>query len=75
MRPRGRILMNAIILPLHGPLPTESQIFVFQPPSPNARRIIVTTNISERSLTIDGIVVQAIQRVGHVRITCPRKCY
>ncbi|XP_051148923.1 probable pre-mRNA-splicing factor ATP-dependent RNA helicase DEAH4 isoform X2 [Andrographis paniculata] len=48
--------MDAIILPLHGSLPPELQVRVFSPPPPNCRRIIVSTNIAETSLTVDGVV-------------------
>ncbi|KAL5552460.1 hypothetical protein UlMin_039861 [Ulmus minor] len=48
--------MDAIILPLHGSLPPEMQVRVFSPPPPNCRRIIVSTNIAETSLTVDGVV-------------------
>lgn len=48
--------MDAIILPLHGSLPPEMQVRVFSPPPPNCRRFIVSTNIAETSLTVDGVV-------------------
>ncbi|CAL5192305.1 unnamed protein product [Lathyrus oleraceus] len=48
--------MDAIIFPLHGSLPPELQVRVFNPPPPNCRRIIVATNIAETSLTVDGVV-------------------
>lgn len=48
--------MDAIILPLHGSLPPQMQVRVFNPPPPNCRRFIVATNIAETSLTLDGIV-------------------
>ncbi|OMP00221.1 hypothetical protein COLO4_12821 [Corchorus olitorius] len=48
--------MDAIILPLHGSLPPEMQVRVFNPPPPNCRRFIVATNIAETSLTVDGVV-------------------
>lgn len=48
--------MDALILPLHGSLPPEMQVRVFSPPPPNCRRFIVSTNIAETSLTVDGVV-------------------
>ncbi|KAK6116585.1 hypothetical protein DH2020_049691 [Rehmannia glutinosa] len=48
--------MDAIILPLHGSLPPELQVRVFSPPPPSCRRFIVSTNIAETSLTVDGVV-------------------
>ncbi|KAH7116146.1 P-loop containing nucleoside triphosphate hydrolase protein [Dendryphion nanum] len=43
-------------LPLYAGLSTEQQIYVFQPAAENTRKIIVSTNIAEASVTIDGIV-------------------
>ncbi|XP_068665462.1 probable pre-mRNA-splicing factor ATP-dependent RNA helicase DEAH4 isoform X2 [Aristolochia californica] len=48
--------LDAIILPLHGSLPPEMQVRVFSPAPPNCRRFIVSTNIAETSLTVDGVV-------------------
>ncbi|KAL8052426.1 hypothetical protein ABFX02_05G003200 [Erythranthe guttata] len=48
--------MDAMILPLHGSLPPELQVRVFSPPPANCRRFIVSTNIAETSLTVDGVV-------------------
>ncbi|KAK1406053.1 hypothetical protein QVD17_42250 [Tagetes erecta] len=48
--------MDALVLPLHGSLPPEMQVRVFNRPPPNCRRFIVATNIAETSLTVDGVV-------------------
>ncbi|CAM8971781.1 unnamed protein product [Rhodiola kirilowii] len=48
--------MDAIVLPLHGSLMPELQVRVFAPAPPNCRRFIVSTNIAETSLTVDGVV-------------------
>ncbi|KAJ8747275.1 hypothetical protein K2173_013101 [Erythroxylum novogranatense] len=48
--------LDAIVLPLHGSLPPEQQVRVFCPPPSNCRRFVVSTNIAETSLTIDGVV-------------------
>ncbi|KAL6566555.1 hypothetical protein OROGR_002170 [Orobanche gracilis] len=48
--------VDAMILPLHGSLPPELQVRVFSPSPPNCRRFIVSTNIAETSLTVDGVV-------------------
>lgn len=34
----------------------DGQVRVFSPPPPNCRRFIVSTNIAETSLTVDGVV-------------------
>ncbi|KAM0792469.1 hypothetical protein ACM66B_005144 [Microbotryomycetes sp. NB124-2] len=41
--------------PLHSGLTTEMQMAVFEPPSPRARKVVVSTNVAEASVTIDGI--------------------
>nr|XP_009776484.1 PREDICTED: probable pre-mRNA-splicing factor ATP-dependent RNA helicase isoform X2 [Nicotiana sylvestris] len=48
--------LDALILPLHGSLPPDMQVRVFSPPPPHCRRFIVSTNIAETSLTVDGVV-------------------
>jgi ATP-dependent RNA helicase DDX35 len=43
-------------LPLYAGLPTDQQMYVFQPAAENTRKVIVSTNIAEASVTIEGIV-------------------
>ncbi|TVQ24572.1 MAG: ATP-dependent RNA helicase [Spirochaetaceae bacterium] len=43
------------ILPLYGRLSREEQERVFDPPSPGKRKVVVSTNIAETSVTIEGI--------------------
>jgi ATP-dependent RNA helicase DDX35 len=45
-----------LTLPLYAGLPTEEQMFVFQKAPPNTRKVILSTNIAEASVTIDHIV-------------------
>lgn len=42
-------------LPLYAGLPTEQQMYVFEPTSSEYRKVICATNIAEASVTIDGI--------------------
>ncbi|KWU46401.1 P-loop containing nucleoside triphosphate hydrolase protein [Rhodotorula sp. JG-1b] len=51
--PQGAPLIKA--LPLHSGLSTESQIVVFEPAPPRTRKVIVSTNVAEASVTIDGV--------------------
>ncbi|GAA5996462.1 uncharacterized protein JCM10292_007626 [Rhodotorula paludigena] len=51
--PQGAPLIKAY--PLHSGLSTESQIAVFEPAPPRTRKVIVSTNVAEASVTIDGI--------------------
>ncbi|KDR82679.1 hypothetical protein GALMADRAFT_1347828 [Galerina marginata CBS 339.88] len=43
------------IVPLYSLLPNDRQMLVFQPPPPESRLVVVSTNIAETSLTIPGI--------------------
>ncbi|KKA23935.1 hypothetical protein T310_2027 [Rasamsonia emersonii CBS 393.64] len=43
-------------LPLYSGLTSEQQLYVFEPAPENTRKVIVSTNIAEASVTIDGIV-------------------
>jgi len=43
-------------LPLYAGLSTEQQMYVFEPTPENTRKVILSTNIAEASVTIPGIV-------------------
>ncbi|PGH31326.1 ATP-dependent RNA helicase DDX35 [[Emmonsia] crescens] len=43
-------------LPLYAGLTTEQQLYVFEPAPEKTRKVIVSTNIAEASVTIEGIV-------------------
>lgn len=45
-----------MILPMYGALPNSEQLKVFRPTPKNMRKIIISTNIAETSITIFGIV-------------------
>ena len=56
---RNRILSNKNqyrIIPLHGSMPTANQQKIFANPPPGVRKIVLSTNIAETSITIDDIV-------------------
>ncbi len=43
-------------LPLYAGLSSEQQMYIFEPAPENTRKVVVSTNIAEASITIDGIV-------------------
>ncbi|KAI1816421.1 P-loop containing nucleoside triphosphate hydrolase protein [Poronia punctata] len=47
---------SMLALPLYAGLTTEQQMYVFDEPPENTRKIIFSTNIAEASVTIEGIV-------------------
>ena len=53
LHPKSQALLP---LPLYAGLTTEQQLYVFEPAPQNTRKVIVSTNIAEASVTIDGIV-------------------
>eukprot|EP00485_Elphidium_margaritaceum_P008654 CAMPEP_0202706700 /NCGR_PEP_ID=MMETSP1385-20130828/19080_1 /ASSEMBLY_ACC=CAM_ASM_000861 /TAXON_ID=933848 /ORGANISM="Elphidium margaritaceum" /LENGTH=1102 /DNA_ID=CAMNT_0049365227 /DNA_START=89 /DNA_END=3394 /DNA_ORIENTATION=- len=55
-RALGRRIKELLILPIYANLPSEQQIRIFEPTPENARKVVLSTNIAETSLTIDGIV-------------------
>ncbi|KXS10462.1 P-loop containing nucleoside triphosphate hydrolase protein [Gonapodya prolifera JEL478] len=44
------------ILPLHANLSSQEQMSVFKPMKRGVRRIVVSTNVAETSVTIDGVI-------------------
>ena len=44
-----------LVLPMYSQLPADLQAKIFQAAPPGARKVIVSTNIAETSLTVDGI--------------------
>lgn len=49
-------MQTLLPLPLYAGLSTEQQMYVFEPAPENTRKVIVSTNIAEASVTIPGIV-------------------
>ena len=56
VRALGKKIRELIVLPIYSNLPSDMQIKIFEPTPPNARKVILATNIAETSLTIDGII-------------------
>ncbi|KAG2430712.1 hypothetical protein HYH02_013554 [Chlamydomonas schloesseri] len=55
MAPYAEQTRRWVILPLHAALPLEAQEKVFDVPPDGVRKAIISTNIAETSLTIDGV--------------------
>ena len=53
LHPRAQSILS---LPLYAGLTSEQQLYVFEPAPENTRKVIISTNIAEASVTIDGIV-------------------
>ena len=47
---------SILALPMYAGLSTEQQLYVFEPTPENTRKVIVSTNIAEASVTIEGII-------------------
>ena len=52
----GTKIRELIITRIYAALPSDLQAKIFEPTPPNARKVVLGTNIAETSLTIDGIV-------------------
>lgn len=48
--------MKYVVYTLHSKMQTGEQRKVFKPTPPNVRKIILSTNIAETSLTIDDVI-------------------
>jgi ATP-dependent RNA helicase DDX35 len=53
LHPKSQSLLP---LPLYAGLTTDQQMYVFEPAPENTRKVVVSTNIAEASVTITGIV-------------------
>lgn len=52
----GTKIGELIILPIYSTLPSDMQAKIFEPTPPGARKVVLSTNIAETSVTIDNIV-------------------
>lgn len=52
----GRHYFDLLILPLYSGLPRGDQDLIFAPTSKGKRKVVISTNIAETSLTMEGVV-------------------
>lgn len=64
-----------IILPLYGAMSSEAQQRVFDPAPAGSRKIIISTNIAETSVTIDGVVYVVDCGLAKQKVYNPRMKY
>ena len=53
LHPRAQ---SILALPLYAGLTSEQQLYIFEPAPESTRKVVVSTNIAEASVTIEGIV-------------------
>ncbi|KAM9929999.1 hypothetical protein OXX80_009499, partial [Metschnikowia pulcherrima] len=51
----GSSIKPLIVAPIYANLPPAQQARIFEPTPPNARKVVLATNIAETSITINGI--------------------
>jgi pre-mRNA-splicing factor ATP-dependent RNA helicase DHX16 len=54
-RKLGNKIAEMIIAPIYANLPSDQQAKIFEPTPPNARKVILSTNIAESSITVDQV--------------------
>jgi pre-mRNA-splicing factor ATP-dependent RNA helicase DHX16 len=54
-RKLGSKISEMIIAPIYANLPSDQQAKIFEPTPPNARKVILSTNIAESSITVDQV--------------------
>jgi pre-mRNA-splicing factor ATP-dependent RNA helicase DHX16 len=52
----GSRIAEMIICPIYANLPSDQQSKIFEPTPEGARKVVLSTNIAETSITIDGVV-------------------
>ncbi|QBM87312.1 pre-mRNA-splicing factor ATP-dependent RNA helicase-like protein PRP2 [Metschnikowia aff. pulcherrima] len=50
----GSLIKPLIVAPIYANLPPAQQAKIFEPTPPNARKVVLATNIAETSITING---------------------
>ena len=61
-----------LVLPMYSQLPADLQAKIFEKSDSGARKVIVSTNIAETSLTVDGIVYVVDSGLCKLKVYNPR---
>lgn len=61
-----------LILPIYSQLPSDLQAKIFEPAPAGTRKCIVSTNIAETSLTVDGILYVIDTGYGKMKVYNPK---
>lgn len=66
-----------LILPIYSQLPADLQSKIFEKAPDGMRKVVVSTNIAETSLTVDGIIY--VVDTGYCKLkvssTCQSSCF
>lgn len=68
----GSTVMPLLVLPMYSQLPADLQAKIFERSSTGARKVIVSTNIAETSLTVDGVAYVVDPGLAKVKVYNPR---
>ena len=66
MRSGGQEIPELLILPIYSQLPSDLQAKIFEKAPDGVRKCVVSTNIAETSLTLDGILY--VVDTGYVKM-------
>lgn len=72
MEQLGEGVPPALILPIYSQLPADLQAKIFQKAPDGTRKIVVSTNIAETSLTLDGIIYVIDTGYAKMKVYTPR---
>ena len=68
----GSTVPPLLVLPMYSQLPADLQAKIFEKSATGARKVIVSTNIAETSLTVDGVSFVVDPGLAKVKVYNPR---
>ncbi len=76
MRSNGQTIPELLVLPIYSTLPSDLQAKIFDKAPDGTRKVIVSTNIAETSLTVDGILYVIDTGYVKMKVSNPtRTCF